>query len=72
MFRLEKVFQNDDSGYLLFSNFIKSLILFLSIYTFVILKENPIFELFNFKIFRNSNLFYFSVFFTTIYFLFPF
>ena len=72
MFRLEKVFQNDDSGYLLFSNFIKSLVLFLSIYIFVILKENSIFELFNLKIFRNSNFFYFSIFFITIYFLFPF
>ena len=63
MFRLEKVFQNDDSGYLIFINFIKSIILFLSIYIFAILKENSIFELVDFKIFKNSNLYYFSIFF---------
>ena len=30
MFKLEKVFQNDDSGYYLFINFIKTLILLIS------------------------------------------
>jgi len=34
----EKVFQNDDSGYLLFINFIKSIILFISIYIFRIVR----------------------------------
>ena len=69
MFRLEKVFQNDDSGYLIFINFIKPLTLLLSIYIFAILKENSIFELFDFKIFKDSNLYYFSIFFTTFYYL---
>ena len=39
MFRLEKVFQNDDSGYILFSNFIKSLLLLVTTYIFVILSD---------------------------------
>ena len=69
MFRLEKVFQNDDSGYLIFINFIKSIILFISIYIFSILKENSIFELFEYKIFKNSDLFYFSIIFCTIFYL---
>ena len=69
MFRLEKVFQNDDSGYLIFINFIKSIILFISIYIFSILKENSIFELFEYKIFKNSDLFYFSLIFCAIFYL---
>ena len=69
MFRLEKVFQNDDSGYLIFINFIKSIILFISIYIFSILKENSIFELFEYKIFKNSDLFYFSIIFCAIFYL---
>ena len=47
MFRLEKVFQNDDSGYYLFINFTKSLILFISIYFFSILEKNTIYDLLN-------------------------
>ena len=50
MFRLEKVFQNDDSGYILFSNFIKSLILLVTSYAFVILSDYSIYELIDFKI----------------------
>ena len=69
MFRLEKVFQNDDSGYLIFINIIKSIILFILIYIFSILKENSIFELFEYKIFKNSDLFYFSIIFCIIFYL---
>ena len=69
MFRLEKVFQNDDSGYLIFINFIKTIILFITIYIFSILKENSIFELFDYKIFKNSGLFYYSIIFCIIFYL---
>ncbi|MFL2892941.1 MAG: exopolysaccharide biosynthesis polyprenyl glycosylphosphotransferase [Candidatus Pelagibacter sp.] len=61
MFRLEKVFQNDDSGYILFSNFIKSLILLITAYIFVILSNNSIYELTDFKIFKSSNFFFYSI-----------
>jgi putative colanic acid biosynthesis UDP-glucose lipid carrier transferase len=61
MFKLEKVFQNDDSGYYLFINFIKSLILLISIYFFSILEKNSIYELLSFKIFKNSDYFLYSI-----------
>jgi FlaA1/EpsC-like NDP-sugar epimerase len=61
MFRLEKVFQNDDSGYYLFINFIKSLILLISIYFFSILEKNSIYELLSFEIFKNSDYFLYSI-----------
>ena len=50
MFRLEKVFQNDDSGYILFSNIIKSLIILITSYIFVILSGHSIYELTDYKI----------------------
>ena len=70
MFRLEKVFQNDDSGYILFVNFIKSLTLFFSTYLFVILSKNSIYDLINFGLFKNSNYYLFSFFIVVIYFIF--
>ena len=54
MFRLEKVFQNDDSGYILFSILIKSLILFATTYIFIILSDYSIYELTDYKIYKNS------------------
>ena len=61
MFKLEKVFQNDDTGYYLFINFIKSLILLISIYFFSILEKNSIYELLSFEIFQNSDYFLYSI-----------
>ena len=72
MFRLEKVFQNDDSGYILFVNFIKSLTLFFSTYLFVILSKNSIYDLINFGLFKNSNYYIFSFFIAVVYFIFSF
>ena len=72
MFRLEKVFQNDDSGYILFVNSIKSLTLFFSTYLFVILSKYSIYDLLNFELFKNSNYFFFSFFIFVIYFTFSF
>ena len=61
MFKLEKVFQNDDTGYYLFINFIKSLILLIFVYIFSILEKNSIYDLLNFEIFKNSNYFMYSI-----------
>ena len=72
MFRLEKVFQNDDSGYIIFINFITSTSLLLSSYIIIILNENSIYELMNFEIFKNSTYFYFSIILSISYFIFSF
>ncbi len=72
MFRLEKVFQNDDSGFILFVNFIKSLSLFFSIYIFIILSNNSIYDLLNFELFKNSNYLFFSIFVSITYLIFSF
>ena len=72
MFRLEKVFQNDDSGYILFSDFIKSVTLFISSYMFVILSEYSIYELTDYNLFKNSNFFLYSIFLSVIYFIISF
>ena len=72
MFRLEKVFQNDDSGYILFSNFIKSIVLLLTSYTFVILSGHSIYELTDYKIYKNSNFFFYSIFLSIVYFIISF
>ncbi len=69
MFRLEKVFQNDDSGYILFSILIKSLILFATTYIFIILSDYSIYELTDYKIYKNSNYFFYSIFLSIIYFI---
>ena len=61
MFKLEKVFQNDDTGYYLFINFTKSLILFISIYFFSILEKNTIYDLLNFEIFNDSKYLIYSI-----------
>ncbi len=72
MFRLEKVFQNDDSGFILFLILVKTVILFISTYIFVILSNYSIYELADYKIFNNSNYFYYSIIFSTIYFILSF
>ena len=61
MFRLEKVFQNDDSGYILLSNFIKSLILLVTTYAFVILSDHSIYDLTDYQIYKNSNYYLYSI-----------
>jgi exopolysaccharide biosynthesis polyprenyl glycosylphosphotransferase len=69
MFRLEKVFQNDDTGYYLFINFIKILIIFISIYIFSILEKNSIYNLLNFEIFKDSNFFIYSILISILFFV---
>ena len=72
MFNLEKVFQNDDTGYYLFINFIKSLILFISIYFFSILEKNSIYHLLNFEIFKDSKYFIYSILISILFFVISF
>jgi len=69
MFRLEKVFQNDDKFFITFSNTLKFFFLFILIYVFSILENNSIYELSNFYLFKNSIFFEFSFIFILINFL---
>ena len=61
MFKLEKVFQNDDSGYIFYVSGFKSVSIFVFLYFFSILYENTIYELINFEVFTNSNIFIYSL-----------
>ena len=72
MFRLEKVFQNDDSGFIFFVIFFKSVFLFFTIYSFSILNKNSIYDFLNFKIYTNSNFFFYSITVPIFYFLLSF
>ncbi|MAR65370.1 MAG: hypothetical protein CMB83_05560 [Flammeovirgaceae bacterium] len=67
MFRLEKVLQNDDSAYVIFTQLTKGLGILLSFYIFSILENNSIYELYDAKIFLNSKYFNFSIFLSIIY-----
>ena len=72
MFRLEKIFQQDDHFFIDFSIFIKSFFIFLSIYIFSILESNSIYDLLNYSIYKKSEYFYLSFFFPIFYLLFSF
>jgi len=61
MFRLEKVFQNDDSGFLIFFKICKTLQILISSYIFVLLSNNSIYELSQYKIFINSNYYIYTI-----------
>ena len=69
MFRLEKVFQNDDLAFNFFCNFIKSIILIFLSYIFIIIIDNSIFELAQYSIFINSNYFIYSIILSIIFFI---
>jgi len=68
MFRLEKIFQNDDLTFLNFFLILKSLSIYLVIYIFSILKDNSIYDLIDFEIYIDSVYFNFSIFFTIVFF----
>ena len=72
MFRLEKIFQNDDLLFLNFYIFIKTFVLFLTIYIFSILEFNSIHDLTNFTIFENSKFYNFSIYVSSLYFIISF
>ena len=69
MFRLEKIFQNNDLFFINFFIIIKSLVFFLSIYIFSILEFNSIYDLLNFSIFKKSEFYNFSIYSTIFYFI---
>ena len=72
MFRLEKIFQVDDSVYINIAIFWQCFAVFLSIYIFSILEFNSIFDLLNYDIYKTSKYFYLSLYFTASYLLFSF
>ena len=72
MFRLEKIFQQDDHFFINITIFIKSFSIFLSIYIFSILEFNSIFDLFNYDIYKKSKYFNLSVYFSFFYLIFVF
>ncbi len=72
MFRLEKIFQVDDSVYINIAIFWKGFAVFLSIYVFSILEFNSIFDLLNYDIYKTSKYYYLSLYFTASYLLFSF
>ena len=67
MFRSEKIFQHDDFFFINITHFIKSFVIFFSIYVFSILEFNSIYDLLNFDIYKNSKYFYLSFFLPSIY-----
>lgn len=69
MFRLEKVFQNDDKVFIYFVNILKSLLIFFIFYLFVILKNNTIYDLLNIIIFKDSIYYNFSIILSVIFFI---
>ena len=68
MFRLEKVFQNDDSVFIYFITFAKTIGLFILIYCSAILQKNTIYDLFSIDVFKKTN-FYSYAFIITIFYL---
>jgi len=72
MFRLEKVFQNDDKLFLAFYSLFKIFIIYCSIYTFSILENNTIYNISDYKIYKNSAYYKFSIYLPLIYFLLDF
>jgi exopolysaccharide biosynthesis polyprenyl glycosylphosphotransferase len=72
VFRLEKIFQNDDYLFLNIFIIIKTTLLFLTIYIFSILEFNSIHDLLNFTIFENSKFYNFSIFVSLFYFIISF
>ena len=72
MFRLEKIFQQDDLFFLNITIFFKSFIVFLSIYIFSILEFNSIFDLLNYNIYKTSKYFTLSLYLPIFYLLFSF
>jgi len=69
MFRLEKVFQNDDTFFIKISSLLKVISILLSIYIFSILEFKTIYDLFNINIFTNSKYYNISIFIIPVYFL---
>ena len=69
MFKLEKVFQNNDSAFILFVSISKTIIILLSYYIFSILEKSTIYDLFDFNIYTQSKYYLFSIILSLTYFL---
>ena len=69
MFKLEKVFQNDDHIFINLYILINSLLVFFSIYIFSILEKNYFYEFSSFKILKESLFYEFSFLVTFIFFI---
>lgn len=69
MFRLEKVFQKDDSFFLTLFSISKYTTIYFSSYLAVVLRENSIYELLNVEIFTHSNFFVLTNYFLAGYFV---
>ena len=69
MFRLEKVFQNDDIFFIKSIGLVKSALIFLSIYTYSILEFHTIYDLLNLNVYKDSNFHLFSKAISIIYFI---
>ncbi len=69
MFKLEKVFQNDDRGFILFIILLKTITIFCSIYIYSILESRTIYHLFDHDIFVYSKYFEYGIFFPIIFFI---
>ena len=67
MFRLEKIFQQNDLLFINILIFLKSCIVYLSIYVFSILEFHSIYDLSKINIYIKSNYFYFSFYFSIFY-----
>lgn len=61
MFKLEKVFQNDDRAYIFYISFLKSILIIFLYYCFSILEKNTIYQLLNFDLYKKSDYFLYSL-----------
>ena len=72
MFRLEKVFQNDDSVFIIFANLFKTFFLFIGFYLSIILENNTIYDLDNYSIYLKSEYLIYSILITFLFLFFSF
>ena len=72
MFRLEKVFQNDDHFFINLYILLRSLIIFFSVYVFSILEKHSIHDLLNYDIFEMSKFYNFAIYLPIFYFIISF
>ena len=69
MFRLEKVFQNEDKVYIYFVLILKVSVINFTTYFYSITENNSIFDFKNYKIFESSNYFLYCILISLIFFL---
>ena len=72
MFKLEKIFQQDDNFFINITIFFRSFLIYLSIYIYSILESNSIYDLLNYNIYKASKYFYLSLCFPIFYLIFAF